>query len=89
MHELKHYGRLALMAFASFASMYVLMYAMVDNIANVYPNVNQLYMAALMTAPMVVIEIAMMGRVYVNKVLNGAIMAASVVALIVFWLLMS
>jgi hypothetical protein len=37
----------------SFISMYVLMYAMVDRFANVYPNFNQFYMAGLMTAPMV------------------------------------
>ena len=34
--------------------MYILMYAMVNAFANVYPNVNQFYMAGLMTAPMVV-----------------------------------
>lgn len=59
-----HYGRLALMAALSFASMYVLMYAMVDSIGNVYMSFNQAYMAALMTAPMVAIELALMGSVF-------------------------
>ena len=45
-----HYGRFALMLLLSFACMYALMYAMVDRFANVVPNVNQFYMAALMTA---------------------------------------
>lgn len=37
--------------------MHVLMYAMVDRLANVYPNFHQFYMAGLMTAAMVVIEL--------------------------------
>ena len=36
----------------SFVAMYALMYAMVDQWANVYNNVNQFYMAGLMAAPM-------------------------------------
>lgn len=40
------YRHLAWMLVLSFAAMYVLMYAMVDTLANVYNNVNQLYMAA-------------------------------------------
>jgi hypothetical protein len=55
-----HYRHLLIMAVLSFASMYVFMYAMVNDLGNVYTNVNQLYMAGLMTAPMVVIELAVM-----------------------------
>ena len=40
-----HYRRLLIMSVLAFASMYVLMYAMVNTFANVYSNVNQLYMA--------------------------------------------
>jgi hypothetical protein len=35
-----------------FVAMFILMYSMVDRFANVYPNVNQFYMAGLMAAPM-------------------------------------
>jgi uncharacterized protein (DUF305 family) len=83
----RHYGRLVLMALLSFVSMYVLMYAMVNALENVYLNVNQFYMAGLMTAPMVIIEIALMGTMYRHAKLNITIVAASLVALIVFWLL--
>jgi hypothetical protein len=48
-----HYGQLAMMAALSFAAMYLLTYAMVDVLGNVYNNVNQVYMAGLMTAPMI------------------------------------
>lgn len=82
-----HYRRLLLMAALSFISMYVLMYAMVDAFANVFANFNQFYMAGLMTAPMVIIEIVVMGAMYQNKKVNSAIVAAGVIALAVFWVL--
>lgn len=81
----KHYGRLAAMAILSFIAMYILMYAMVDRLANVYPNFNQFYMAGLMAAPMLVIELALMGAMYPNKQLNMGVAVLSVVALAVFW----
>jgi uncharacterized protein (DUF305 family) len=83
--ENKHYVRLAVMAVLSFIAMYILMYAMVDEFQNVYPNLNQLYMAGLMAAPMVLIEIALMSGMYQNKRLNIGIAAASGVALLGFW----
>jgi hypothetical protein len=46
----RHYVQLAIMTALSFISMYVLMYAMVNRFANVYSNLNQFYMAGLMTA---------------------------------------
>lgn len=50
-----HYRHLATMATLSFAAMYTLMYAMADVIGNVFNSVNQVYMAGLMTAPMIII----------------------------------
>ena len=60
---------------------------MVNTFANVYANFNQFYMAGLMTAPMVIIEVALMGAMYQNKKVNTAIIAAGLIALIVFWFL--
>jgi hypothetical protein len=79
------YTRLAAMTALSFVSMYILMYAMVDRFSNVYPNLNQVYMAGLMTAPMVLIELLLMGSMYENKAANMAILAVSTVALILFF----
>ena len=81
-----HYLRLLAMTALSFASMYVLMYAMVDRFANVYPNFNQFYMAGLMAAPMVLIELALMGAMYPNKTLNIIIALVSALALIAFFI---
>ena len=40
-----------MMTVLSFIAMYALMYAMVDSFESVYANLNQVYMAGLMTAP--------------------------------------
>ena len=83
----RHYLHLALMAALSFVAMFVLMYAMVNALENVYMNINQFYMAGLMTAPMVIIELVLMRHMYHNRKLNAGIMAASVIALAAFWTL--
>ena len=75
-----HYQRLLLMTLFSFASMFVLMYAMVNAIGNVYSNVNQLYMAGLKTAPMLIIEMSLMRGMYRNGGINALIIAVSIVA---------
>jgi uncharacterized protein (DUF305 family) len=80
-----HYVLLLTMTVLSFVSMYILMYAMVDRAANVYGNLNQVYMAGLMTAPMVLIELAVMGAMYQNKKLNVAIMVAAAVLGLLFF----
>jgi hypothetical protein len=82
-----HYAKFLIMTILMFISMYILMYAMVNSFSNVYNNVNQFYMAGLMTAPMVLIEILLMGSMYRNKTINLAIIVASVVALVGFWFL--
>jgi uncharacterized protein (DUF305 family) len=66
----KMYLKFALMIFLSFIAMYILMYAMVDNFSNVFPNINQFYMAGLMAMPMVVLELVIMGSMYTKKKLN-------------------
>lgn len=84
MHK-NHYVRLLVMTILSFISMYVLMYAMVDKLGDVYPNINQTYMAGLMTAPMVIIEVLLMRTMYRNKIANISIVTISAVALIGFF----
>ena len=81
-----HYRNLVVMALLSFISMYILMYAMVDRFGNVYSSVNQAYMAGLMTAPMIVIELVIMRGMYHNRRLNALITGASVVAGVAFFL---
>lgn len=80
-----HYLRLAVMMLVSFTAMYVLMYAMVNVAGNAVPNVNQAYMAGLMTAPMLVLELLLMGSMYANKTANKLLLVAGLIALGGFW----
>lgn len=82
----KMYKKLALMIALSFIAMYLLMYAMVDSFSNVIPNINQFYMAGLMTMPMVIIELTVMGSMYVKKKLNAGIVVSGIIALVIFFL---
>lgn len=83
----KHYKHLLIMVILSFIAMYVLMYAMVDTFSNVYMNVNQFYMAGLMTSPMIIIELLVMGAMYMNKKLNMLLIAIGALLLIGFFVL--
>lgn len=82
----QHYQHLIVMAALSLVSMYFLMYAMVDRPSNVYGNLNQLFMAGLMTAPMVLIELIVMRGMYPNRTRNALIGAASVALGVVMFL---
>jgi hypothetical protein len=84
-HGHKAYLRLLIMAVLSFAAMYVLMYAMVDRFAHVHANLNQVYMAALMAAPMVAIELALMGAMYPDRRLNTAAFVLSALVFAGAW----
>lgn len=82
-HEMKHmpmhWNRLLLMGGLHFALMFILMYAMVDRVENAIPNLNQAYMAAIMTSPMLLLEVWLMGSMYENKRALWAIVAGSLV----------
>ena len=84
-HKMEHkWTTLLAMAVLSFGAMYVLMYAMVDKLDNVYTNLNQFYMAALMTAPMMLIEIALMRSMYSTKVVAATAVISLVVLVVSF-----
>jgi uncharacterized protein (DUF305 family) len=79
--------RLAVMTGISFVAMYLLMYAMVDKSENMLPNINTLYMALMMTAAMVMIELVVMGSMYAYKTkmigltISAIFLFASVIAI--------
>jgi uncharacterized protein (DUF305 family) len=82
-----HYRHLAIMLALSFVSMFTLMYAMVNSFGNVFANANQVYMAALMMAPMAIIELAVMRAMYQNRRLNMIFLAAGLVVGLGSWIL--
>jgi hypothetical protein len=84
-HRGMSHNKFVIMILLSFVAMYILMYAMVDRFENALPNVNQLYMAGLMTSGMVIIELLLMGKMYANKKLNRLFLIIGVVALVLFY----
>ena len=81
-----HYGRLLAMIALSFVIMYLLMYAMVDRPGNVFHNLNQIYMAGLMAAPMLLIEVLLMRSMYPDRRLNLLLAFCALVVALVCWL---
>ena len=83
-HNVKnmHYKKFIWMILISFAAMYILMYSMVDTFENVIPNVNQIYMASLMTAAMILIEMLVMSGMYKNRKYNAIIISFGAVLLV-------
>lgn len=80
----KSYLKLLIMSFLSFIVMYILMYMMVNKFQNVYNNLNQFYMAGMMTMPMVIIELLLMREMYPSKNLNIYILFFATFLLAIF-----
>ena len=78
----KPYAALAIMTALHFGAMFLLMYAMVNVVTNALPNLNQAYMAALMTSPMLVFELLLMRSMYPKRMLNGVILGGGVILLV-------
>ena len=87
-HEMTrmHYVHLGLMTLLSFIAMFALMYSMVDRFANVYPNLNQFYMAGTMAAPMVIIELLVLRALYKDQHLHISLVGGGFVSLVLFYL---
>ena len=84
-HSLAMYKRFAVMAVAMFVAMYFIMYAMIDGLQNLIPNINNLYMTLLMVSAMLIIEIWIMKGMYQNKKINWAIITVSFAIGIFCW----
>lgn len=65
-----NYTMLGLNLLLSAIVMYLVMFAMIDRLGDFYNNINMLYMALMMVAPMAILMLAMMGSMYSNRRLN-------------------
>jgi len=79
------YVLFGLMMALSYLLMFGFMYAMVDRLSEIYPNLNQAYMTGLMVAPMAALEILLMNSMYPDKKLNVIIIAVSAALLMICW----
>jgi uncharacterized protein (DUF305 family) len=84
MHK-QHYGHLAIMTGLSYIAMYIFMYAMIDQFSSFYNNLNQAYMAGLMAAPMVIIELIVMRAMYTDMKINMIFGGVALAALVLFF----
>ena len=70
-----HYTKLGLNLAVSAVVMYLVMFSMIDTFGEFYNNLNMLYMALTMVAPMGMLMLLMMGSMYDNRKLNAALYA--------------
>ncbi len=78
-----HYSRMAVMLLISFVIMYGVMFLNVDSLDHIYLSTTRTYMALLMVAPMALLMLLLMPRMYPKKGTNVVI---GVVAVAVFGL---
>ena len=57
-----------------------------DKLANVVPYIYQFFMAGLMTMLMLIIELLIMGSMYMKKKLNIILLSAGVAGIVIFFL---
>jgi uncharacterized protein (DUF305 family) len=65
-----NYRKFLVMLVISFFIMYIVMFLNVDRIAHYHTNMTRIYMALLMVAPMAVVMMLMMGKMYPDKKKN-------------------
>ena len=63
----------------SFVIMYTVMFLNVAQLGHIYLSLTRFYMALLMVAPMAIVMIGLMWKMFPNKKANIAIIAASII----------
>lgn len=81
---MKPYRKLSIMLLISFVLMYAVMFLNMDRLEHYHNSVTRAYMAVLMVAPMALVMLLMMGKMYPNKKLNRVIMVAAVLVFSLF-----
>lgn len=71
------YKKLMLTMVISFIIMYIVMFLNITELNHYYTSLTRIYMAILMVAPMAVVMILMMGKMYPNKKMNAGIIVTS------------
>jgi uncharacterized protein (DUF305 family) len=74
-----NYKKFLLMMLISFLIMYIVMFLNIDSPSQYHTSITRIYMALLMVAPMGVVMMLMMGKMYSNKKWNTSIIVGSVV----------
>ncbi|MCC9078752.1 DUF305 domain-containing protein [Litorilinea aerophila] len=79
------YKKLTLALAINGVVMFFLTYALIAQLDHFYVNINRVYMALMMVAPMVVVMVLVMRSMYPNKALNYALVAGSALAFVLIF----
>ncbi|HMQ79627.1 MAG TPA: DUF305 domain-containing protein [Ignavibacteria bacterium] len=83
--EKMSYTRFIITMAISFFVMYIVMFLNMESIVHYHTSLSRIYMAILMIAPMAVIMLLLMGKMYPDKKLNtGIILAALILFTVTF-----
>lgn len=77
------YKKFSVMMAISFVIMYLVMFLNTDRLSHYHTSTTRIYMSILMVAPMAVVMMGMMGKMYPNKKVNTGIMVAAVVVFVI------
>jgi hypothetical protein len=81
------YKRLGIVIAINAVVMFLLTYALIDRLDHFFPNINRMYMALMMVAPMVLLMLFVMRSMYRNRSLNAVLYAGFGLLFVVsFWL---
>lgn len=70
------------MMITSFLIMYIVMFLNMDKLSHYHTSATRVYMALLMVAPMAVLMMAMMGKMYPDKGIKKGIIIGSAIAFV-------
>ncbi len=81
MHNMQSmsYKKFVVMMVISFFIMYFVMFLNMDNLVHYHTSASRIYMTLLMVAPMGIIMMLMMGKMYPNKKYNSSIIIAGII----------
>lgn len=83
--NIKPYINLLIALSISYVVMFALMFSRVNEFSNLFLSLNQVYMAGLMIAAMLIIMLTAMGSMYQNKKLNIALLIVGTAMIVMFW----
>ncbi|RRQ46278.1 DUF305 domain-containing protein [Chryseobacterium sp. SC28] len=86
MNDNMSYGKLFSTLLISFVIMYFVMFLNMDEVGHYHTSITRVYMSVLMVAPMAILMILMMRKMYPNNKLNTAIILSGIVLFVLAFL---